>query len=125
MGLDMYAYMAKDFKPSKPVDFQDEIPSEVQELFYWRKHPDMHGLMESIYREKGGDAESFNCVPVQITEDDLERIASHVIDETLPETQGFFFGESTEEDRDDDIQFLKKAREAISSGYTIWYDSWW
>jgi hypothetical protein len=117
--------MAKDFKQSKPVDFQDEIPSEVQELFYWRKHPDMHGLMESIYREKGGDAESFNCVPVQITEDDLERIASHVIDETLPETQGFFFGESTEEDRDDDIQFLKKAREAISSGYTIWYDSWW
>ena len=125
MGLDMYAYKAKDFKPSKPVDFEEELPSEFQEFFYWRKHPYMHGLMESIYREKGGDAESFNCVPVQITEDDLERIAAHVIDETLPKTQGFFFGESSEEDRDDDIRFLSEAREAISSGYTIWYNSWW
>jgi len=125
MGLDMYAYKAKDFKPSKPVDFENEEPSEVEELFYWRKHPNMHGLMESIYRDKGGEAESFNCVPVQLTEEDLVNIAFHVIDDALPETDGFFFGQSTEEDRKDDLRFLGEAKKAIQEGYTIWYTSWW
>ena len=134
MGLDMFAYRLKGFKPSNQVDFSSEIqllreneenPQEPEELFYWRKHPDLHGLMEQIYREKGGVEEVFNCVPVQLTQEDLDRIAAVVIDDKLPYTQGFFFGESSDDRKAEDIEFLEKAKQSLSEGYTIWYDSWW
>ncbi len=120
----MFAYKAQNFKPSKPVDFQDELPSEVEEFFYWRKHPDLHGLMEKIYREKGGKNEEFSG-PVQLTAEDLERIGLAVIDGDLPKTSGFFFGESTDENRKRDLEFLTEAKRYLDEGYTIWYDSWW
>ena len=120
----MFAYKAKNFQPSKPVDFQDEISSEIEEFFYWRKHPDLHGLMEVIYIEKGGE-DTFNCRPVQLTAEDLERIGLAVIDEELPETSGFFFGQSSDEDRKRDLEFLTEAKRYLDEGYTIWYDSWW
>ena len=123
----MFAYKAKNFQPSKPVDFQDEInetTSEIEEFFYWRKHPDLHGLMEKIYLEKGGE-DTFNCRPVQLTAEDLERIGLAVIDEELPETSGFFFGQSSDEDRKRDLEFLTEAKRSLDEGYTIWYDSWW
>jgi len=134
MGLDMFAYRLKGFNPSSPVDFSDEIQvlreseensQEPEDFFYWRKHPDLHGLMEEIYREKGGKEESFNCVPVQLTQEDLDRIAAIVIDDKLPRTQGFFFGESTNDRKAEDIEFLEKAKQSLAEGYTIWYDSWW
>jgi hypothetical protein len=124
MGLDMFAYKAQNFQPSKPVDFQDEITSEIEEFFYWRKHPDLHGLMKEIYIEKGGEDE-FNCRPVQLTAEDLERIGLAVIDEELPETSGFFFGQSSDEHRKRDLEFLTEAKRYLDEGYTIWYDSWW
>ena len=123
----MFAYKAKNFQPSKPVDFQDEInetTSEIEEFFYWRKHPDLHGLMEKIYLEKGGE-DTFNCRPVQLTAEDLERIGLAVIDEELPEASGFFFGQSSDEDRKRDLEFLTEAKRYLDEGYTIWYDSWW
>jgi hypothetical protein len=125
MGLDMFAYKAQNFQPSKPVDFQEELPSEIEEFFYWRKHPNLHGLMEQIYREKGGENDQFNCRPVQLTAEDLERIGLAVIDEQLPETSGFFFGESLDEDRKRDLKFLTESKRYLDEGYTIWYDSWW
>ena len=125
MGLDMYAYKAQGFQPRKPVDFQEEMPSEFEEFFYWRKHPDLHGFMEQLYREKGGESESFNCTPVQLTVEDIDRLALSVVDEALPETSGFFFGESSPEDKEHDIEFLKTAKRLLEEGYTIWYDSWW
>jgi hypothetical protein len=124
MGLDMFAYKAQNFQPSKPVDFQDELPSELEEFFYWRKHPNLHGLMEKIYLEKGGE-DTFNCRPVQLTAEDLERIGLVVIDEELPETSGFFFGQSSDEDRKRDLEFLTEAKRYLDEGYTIWYNSWW
>jgi hypothetical protein len=134
MGLDMFAYRLKGFNPSSPVDFGDEIQvlreseensQEPEDFFYWRKHPDLHGLMEEIYREKGGKEESFNCVPVQLTQEDLDRIAAVIIDDELPLTEGFFFGESTDDRKAEDIEFLEKAKQSLAEGYTIWYDSWW
>jgi len=125
MGLDMFAYKAQNFQPSKPVDFQEELPSEIEEFFYWRKHPNLHGLMEQIYLEKGGEEDQFNCQPVQLTAEDLERIGVAVNYKLLPETSGFFFGESSDENRDRDLEFLTEAKRYLDEGYTIWYDSWW
>jgi hypothetical protein len=130
MGLDMYAYKTK-FKPSKEVDFQDElqdVQDELDDLHYWRKHPNLHGWMESLYNEKGGQ-EEFNCRPVQLTSEDIQRLATALLETKpdLPETTGFFFGssEGSEDEIQDDLEFVKKAKQAIDEGYTVYYYSWW
>lgn len=128
MGLDQFAYKTK-VKPGKSVDFQDEVYNdevEREEIHYWRKHPNIHGFMEQIYREKGGESD-FNCRPVELTQEDIDRLAESILGGELPETSGFFFGQSygNEEEENDDLEFCKKASEAIKEGYTVFYDSWW
>jgi len=122
MGLDMYAYRVKRGMITEQVDF--ETP-DSDELHYWRKHPDLHGWMENLYYEKGGKEHIFNCVNVQLTEDDLDRLESDIKNDVLPFTEGFFFGESQPEDMDDDLEFIRKAREAIEAGEDVYYTSWW
>ena len=121
MGLDMYAFATKE-KPATQVDFKVE---EVRELHYWRKHPNLHGWMRDLYYDKGGAAESFNCVPVVLTADDLDRLEAAIRARSLPDTKGFFFGESDGSEMQDDLAFIAKAREAIAAGLTVYYDSWW
>ncbi len=70
MGLDMYAGTLNR-QPEKPVDF---TPKNGAPLHYWRKHPDLHGWMESLYREKGGVESDFNCTTLQLTGHDLDRL---------------------------------------------------
>ena len=48
-----------------------------------------------------------------------------VMNEKLPVTQGFFFGESIPEDREDDLKFIDDAMKAIGQDMEIYYDSWW
>jgi len=126
MGLDQFAYKTK-VKPSKSVDFQDEVYKdevEREEIHYWRKHPNIHGFMEELYLEKGGESE-FNCRPVELTQEDIDRLAESVLGGGLPETSGFFFGKSFGDEENDDLEFCKLASEAIKEGYTVFYDSWW
>jgi len=126
MGLDQFAYKTK-VKPGKSVDFQDEVYDdevEREEIHYWRKHPNLHGFMEEIYREKGGESD-FNCRPVELTQEDIDRLAESILGGKLPETSGFFFGQSFGDEENEDLEFCKKASEAIKEGYTVFYDSWW
>ena len=122
MGLDMYAYKRKDY-PGKPVDFEPEDSDE--QFAYWRKHPNTHGWMEQLYRHKGGKAGDFNLVPVVLTGGDLDAFEKAVNGNELPETTGFFFGQSHPDDKATDLQFIKDARQAIEDGYTVFYTSWW
>ena len=121
MGLDMYAFVTPE-TPEHPVDFKAKNASE---LHYWRKHPNLHGWMEALYFEKGGKAETFNCVPVLLTLDDLARLEADILAGDLPSTAGFFFGESDGSETEDDLTFVTNARKAISTGFTVYYDSWW
>lgn len=129
MGLDMYAWKVKaedaisDFEIAKDEDGQ----SKIEEMYYWRKHHDLHGWMENLYRQKGGEKDSFNCVPVRLTEEDLFELEQDVRRKNLPETTGFFFGNNPQdaESIEDDLEFIIKARTAISEGYVVYYDSWW
>ncbi|MCA0211023.1 phosphoglycerate kinase [Sphingopyxis indica] len=120
MGLDMYA-MVTTTLPDSPVDFK---VADATELHYWRKHPNLHGWMETLYFEKGG-AQEFNCVPVELTADDLNRLEADIRAGNLPQTSGFFFGSSDGTEIADDLAFVAKAREAIAQGKTVYYDSWW
>jgi hypothetical protein len=119
----MYAYRTS-VQLSKPVDFSDEIQSNCSEIQYWRKHPNLHGWMESLYREKGGDGD-FNCNPVELTSEDLDRLEEDIRNGGLPYTSGFFFGESRGDEEATDLAFVANARQVIAEGDRVFYDSWW
>lgn len=126
MGLDMYAFKCK--KENKPdnleVDF--DIPQEhIEEIHYWRKHPNLHGWMEKLYRMKKGAAEEFNVVNLQLTDEDLDVLATAIINKELPDTKGFFFGDSRGDESSDDLKFVAEAKVAISEGYIVFYCPWW
>jgi len=137
MGLDQYAYA---------IDSNDE----QVEIAYWRKHNRLQGWMEELWEDKGrpfdGEKDEgnpmgdFNCVPVEITESDLDSLEEDVCGKKMPETGGFFFGNDsfdwTTEDgeqykgkdyhyKPDDLEFIEKARQAISKGKQVFYSSWY
>lgn len=140
MGLDMYAHKIKaDGLDKIDLDDADKFNEFINniltddnylkvkdDIHYWRKHPDLHGLMEAIYNEKGGFDE-FNCVNVALTSTDLDNIESIITSGSLPHTEGFFFGSSEYDElsKKDDLEFVKKAREAIEDGFVVYYSSWW
>lgn len=124
MGLDMYAIAFKG-EVNGEVDFnKNNINGEI-EIHYWRKHPNLHGWMENLYYDKGGKDDTFNGSNVILTEFDLDNLEQDIIDDALPNTSGFFFGQTDGSEKDNDLEFVAKARKAIKEGNTIYYSSWW
>lgn len=121
MGLDMYACKTLE-KIAQPVDFSIQQSELIQR---WRKHPNLHGWMEMLYREKGGMGPDFNCDTVLLSLQDLERLEIAVRDDSLPCTDGFFFGITDGTEKEEDLMFIENARGAIQQGYQVFYDSWW
>jgi len=129
MGLDMYAWRVKsedvvsDFEVARR---ENEEESTLEELFYWRKHHDLHGWMRRLYESKGGTNE-FNCQKVRLTYEDLTALEQDVLLNKLPETTGFFFGNNPpdEESMARDMEFISKAKMALAMGDAVYYDSWW
>lgn len=125
MGLDMYALSTKA-KPETDVDFSMKN-IEGNEIQYWRKHPNLHGWMQNLYDMKGGTSPDFNgdCVVLDIV--DLDNLEEDIKNGNLPDTSGFFFGESSnnDEENDYDLLFVTKAKEEIKKGNTVYYTSWW
>jgi hypothetical protein len=140
MGLDMYAHAYRFAAPSMLEDFprfgSGEIAAErtnctidgpkegASEFAYWRKHANLQGWMENLARELGFDEESFNCVWLRLTPQDLDRLEADM-EKGLETATGFFWGESTPEKDAYTLQFIKSARYAMKKGVTIFYDSWW
>jgi hypothetical protein len=139
MGLDMYAY-TKDSN------------GEEESLADWRKHNRLHGWMEELWEDKGrpyegnlddlngGGMGEFNCVPVELTLEDLDQLEVDINEKVLPETGGFFFGDDSFDWEDDDgnkpkegdyyykqtdLQFIEDARKAINKEKKVYYNSWW
>jgi hypothetical protein len=124
MGLDMYAFSVIDeVQVLPPVDAQ--LDASRVELAYWRKHPNLHGWMEKLYREKGGTSQDFNTDTVELTAADLDKLEADIHERRLPSTSGFFFGASDGSEFKDDLAFIKRARIAIAEGQRVYYDSWW
>ena len=131
MGLDQYAYAI-------------DGSGNEHELMTWRKHPNLQGFMEQLWEDKdrmcfdsatfkeapftegdGGCMGDFNQVGVLLDEHDIDSLEVVVLDGELPETSGFFFGESQPEDKEDDLTFIEKAKDAIKQGWKVVYSSWW
>ncbi|KXS20928.1 phosphoglycerate kinase [Gonapodya prolifera JEL478] len=130
MGLDMYVFVVE------PQDAIDDFtvrendrndPKLGKELHYWRKHHDLHGWIEQMYRRKGGRERSFNGTLVRITLEDLDQLERDIKARFLPPTTGFFFGNSPPNDESDkdDFEFISKARKTIQEGKAIYYMPSW
>lgn len=127
MGLDQYAYAGR-FTPEKQVAFKNPEGVELKDLAYWRKHSSLQGWMQRLAVEKGFDyaPDNFNCTPVVLTGEDLDRLEKDVKARALPKTGGFFFGNGRDGDYyDEDLVFIAKARVLIAEGLTVFYNSWW
>lgn len=130
MGLDMYAYSIE--KADLPqVDFEinrdDPTADTRTEIYYWRKHHDLHGWMHQLYTKKGGQSPVFNCDNVRLMPEDLDQLEQDVKEGKLPATTGFFFGNfpPDDESKKEDLEFIRLAREAIANGDAVYYTSWW
>ena len=125
MGLDQFAYTA-----AKQQD------AESRELAYWRKHPNLQGWMEELWLKKlaaKGDkpqtsewGSTFNGVELELTWDDLVQLEKDILENNLPETQGFFFGQNSDDHyRQQDLDFVRKGKAEIFSGLRVFYNSSW
>lgn len=122
MGLDQWAVA---YKNEKWTILGEEQNVEVR-IAEWRKHPNLHGFIENLFRERNPEfSEPFNCVNCELTAADITAIEEAVVNDTLPKTSGFFFGASTPEDKEDDLRFIRVARRYLLEGWNIYYSSWW
>jgi|LakMenE18May11ns_1017448.scaffolds.fasta_scaffold9862882_2 hypothetical protein len=123
MGLDQYAHAIDN-------------NGEREELAYWRKHPNLQGWMENLWHNKGcpGRPEEpnslgmsdFNCIPIELDHSDLDNLEQAIDGNKLPSTEGFFFGgDSDDIYKEQDLDFVRKARQALDSGLIVEYISWW
>lgn len=137
MGLDQYAYVAaragerNEFYEGAEwdKDLQESVNPKVakpREIAYWRKHPNLHGWMEQLAERKGLRYNSFNGIELELTWEDLDELERAVTYGQLPHTQGFFFGETSDDYyREQDLAFIRAARAELFVGLKVFYDSSW
>jgi hypothetical protein len=151
MGLDQYAYQVfaelpegaaphpewegcyfiGDSKPSNML-FPEEVEDKptgryLRTIQQWRKHPNLHGFMAVHWSKATGEKEGeFNCVKFPLTVELIDELESFVSNGLLPATEGFFFGgDADEEYKEEDLAFCQIAREILTDGGEVLYDSWW
>lgn len=136
MGLDAYAYRAKragqreDFYEGAAFngetrEFENPDVEKPEEIAYWRKHPGLHDFMKNAW-ENAGNTGEFNGDELELTLDILYDLELAVKSRCLRATPGFFFGsDSSEYYHDTDLKFIGDARQAISEGDLVFYNSSW
>jgi hypothetical protein len=142
MGLDQYAYVAAKAGQRDEYWNQHDLPEDQRtvnkprEIAYWRKHPNLQGWMERLWREKGrpgGDSgqeeqwgSGFNGVELELTWEDIDRLEQAIRSGRLPDTRGFFFGEPSDDYyREQDLEFCRNARADLFCGLKVFYNSSW
>ena len=130
MGLDMYAWGTK----KKDINEKDD---NAIELAYWRKHNRLHGYMSDLWETKGYPNQrenhlDFNCIPMELSKQDLLELRQALKKKEMPDTMGFFFGHDSYDEGEYqkevdkyDLKFVTDGLRAIRQGYKVVYDSWW
>ncbi|MDB4265109.1 hypothetical protein N9891_00010 [bacterium] len=112
MGLDMYLTGKKSTMPDWDNPVNDEtvdgfrLKNKELDLGYWRKHPDLHGFIVNRF---GGGVDT--CQRIELTAADIACTINAIKGDELPHTEGFFFGESTNdpEQKAEAIEIFEKA----------------
>jgi hypothetical protein len=147
MGLDMYAYVAaragqqSEFYDGAEFDetlreFVNPKVSKPREIAYWRKHPNLHGWMESLWKRRMHESNkeipesdwgsSFNGIELELTAQDLDELEIAVKKRRLPATSGFFFGDNADQHYyKNDLDFIREARAELFMGLKVFYNSSW
>jgi len=124
MGLDQFAKKVKR-------EYNSETLTETivkTEIAYWRKHNALEGYMSELYYAKTEDEGVFNCKILTLDYKDLDNLEQVIINNDLPQTEGFFFGDCSKHDEEYkqmDLEFIAKARKSLDEGYEVEYTSWW
>jgi hypothetical protein len=114
MGLDQTAY-------TKDKD------GELQEIQYWRKHNALDGWMEALWRTKGNNGE-WNCSELELNAHDIEQLEAVVVNDSLPETHGFFYGNDSRFDeykKKETLEFIETANRQLKAGKKVFYQCWY
>jgi len=90
MGLDMYLTGQQYFCKQRQ---RGNLKCEQYDLGYWRKHPNLHGFIVETFAD-GVD----ECQEIPMNADQIRQAVQAVKDPALPETTGFFFGASSDDD---------------------------
>ena len=142
MGLDMYAYVAAragqqaEFYEGAEMDpdtknYVNPNVNKPREIAYWRKHPNLHGWMERLWRSKGmpgtGNTDAtFNGIELELTWDDLDELERAIRHNQLPDTEGFFFGNPADSHYyEQDLEFVNNAKAEVFLGLKVFYNSSW
>lgn len=131
--LDMYVFAKKtDLTDDVQVDFDVDYHWQDDELCYWRKHPILHGWMQSLYYQKGGEMEEYTGGKLRLTAEDLDSLEKAIEENTLPFIQGVSIGQFSEKGVEDyeirkahDLECVERMRDALCQGLTVWYTSSW
>ena len=113
MGLDQTAY-TKD-KDGEQIQIQS-----------WRKHNALDGWMQSLWTIKGNDGE-WNCASVELKMHDIEQLEAVVVNDELPETHGFFYGNDSRHDdyqKEKTLEFISDAYDTLREGKQVFYSCW-
>ena len=146
----MYAYVAARAGQQREFYATSEFNEETgeygsatveqpREIAYWRKHPNLHGWMEQLWRNKKysvqptdasapveSDSDMFNGIEMELTAEDLDELERAVTHRQLPATSGFFFGNDSDQHYyDSDLAFIKAARTEMFMGLKVFYNSSW
>lgn len=137
MGLDMYAYVGrpgqKDEYESQEGDWDPDTQewvtkgsvTEPRRLAYWRKHPNLHGWMERLYRKRGG-TDTFNHIELELCWDDIDNLEKTIRASQLPVTTGPYFGNiSDTRYYEEDLKFCQDAKAELFLGLKVFYNSSW
>ncbi len=101
MGLDMYLTGERVFHTDRS---QFRLHAGRYSLGYWRKHPNLHGYLVDQFAGGVDD-----CRDILLEADDLRQILAAIEAEQLPHTSGFFFGESTGQEKPNDLAIFTHA----------------
>lgn len=128
MGLDMYLRAREvkfNWKETDKTMGAVDFTETHHRLVYWRKHPDLHGYIVDTYAE-GKD----ECQRIYLSLGDLKNILAASESDSLPDTKGFFFGDSRPEDKEYTKNQLLEAIEWLQKGerehrMDIYYEASW
>lgn len=109
-----------DLTPTQEQIMQDGL----EPIASWRKHANLNEFMSQLWEERTGNAE-FNCNYLKLTSEDIDDLEDATLKDELPHGVGFFWGETQDWHKEETLEFIASARNAIAQGKDVFYYCWW